>query len=67
MCDALETLREVDQHFQRLTGVDVPSAFKHDRKAAKIGLTDFVYVDPAHYGLWRRVRSAIASLEREGR
>ena len=67
MTDTLETLRDVDRHFQRLTGVTVPSAFKRDKKAAKIGLTEYVYVAPEHYDLWRRVLAAIAELERAGR
>lgn len=68
MCAALEVLRDVDRHFQHLTGVDVPGQSRAKQTKGALGqkIEERDYIESEHYDLWRRVRSAMASLEREG-
>jgi hypothetical protein len=67
MNDVLETLREVDRHFQRLTGVDVPGQVLREERKDILGQPISVSrpIDGEHYDLWRRVRAAIKELEND--
>lgn len=57
--DVLETLRRVDEHFQRVSGFDIPEMCKVDRNR--------VPHYSEHREIWKEVRRTIAELERNGR
>jgi len=63
--ETLDVLREVDRHFQKLTGVDVPGAHavEHFTDFAGRPRSRTTLIDGEHYDLWRRVRAAIRELE----